>query len=83
MKYQKFFLKSKTIWGAVLTLLIAIAPLLLEGVEQGFTNEHVGSIIALAVSTLWTIYSRYIAQGNLYTPYGFPGRSYISSRGDY
>ena len=80
MKYQKFFLKSKTIWGAILTLFIAIAPLILEGLEMGFTHEQVGSIITLTFTTIWTMYSRYMATGSLYTPNGFPGRSYISSR---
>ena len=78
MKYQKFILHSKTFWSAILTLAISVLPLILEGIEQGFSEEHWGSIIAVTASTLWTIYNRYIAVGTLYTPKGLPGRNYIS-----
>ena len=83
MRSQKFILHSKTLWSAILTLMIAILPLILEGIEQGFSDEHWGSIIAVTASTLWTIYNRYIAHGSLYTPPGLPGRDYVSPSDNY
>ena len=83
MRSQKFILHSKTLWSAILTLAISILPLILEGVEQEFSEELLGSIIALTASTLWTIYNRYIAHGSLYTPQGLPGRDYVSPSDNY
>ena len=83
MKHQKFILHSKTFWSAILTLAIAICPKILEGLEQGFSEEHLGEIIALTATTLWTIYNRYVARGTLYKPQGLPGRDYISPTDNY
>ena len=83
MKHQKFIFYSKTVWSAILTLAISVLPLILEGLEQGFSEEHLGEIIALNGSTLWTIYNRYIARGSLYTPPGLPGRDYVSPSDNY
>ncbi len=83
MRSQKFIFHSKTLWSAILTLAIAILPLILEDIEKGFSEEILGSIIALTASTLWTIYNRYIAHGNLYTTQGLPGRNYVSPSDNY
>ncbi len=80
MKRQKFILHSKTIWSTLITLALAVLPHLLDGVEQGFSEEQLGTIIAVTATSLWTIYNRYIAQGSLYTPNGIPGRSYVPFR---
>lgn len=77
MNGQKFILESKTVWSSILTLLIAICPLLLQGVEQEFNEVLIGKIVGLLITTGLTIRSRYLAQGSLYTPRGFPGRSYV------
>ena len=77
MSGQKFILHSKTVLSAILTLLIAVCPLLLQGVEQGFSEVLIGEIVALLVTTGLTILNRYTAQGRLYTPRGLPGRSYV------
>ena len=76
MKSQKFILHSRTIWSSILTLLIAVCPMLLEGVEGGFTEASLGQIIGVIVSTLMTILSRYHTDGEIYTPRGLPGRDY-------
>ena len=76
MREQKFFFKSKTIASALLTLLLAIIPQLIEGVENDFPLEQVILIVATVLSTSGTILSRYHAQGEIYTPDNFPGRSY-------
>ena len=77
MNGQKFFLYSKTVWWAIFTFLIAVCPLLLQGLEQGFNEVLIGEIIGLLITTGLTLRSRYLAQGTLYTPHGFPGRSYV------
>lgn len=76
MKSQKFILHSKTVLSALLTLLIAVCPLLLEGVESEFTEASTGQIIGVIVTTLLTILSRYHTKGEIYTPRGLPGRDY-------
>ncbi|ELS04805.1 hypothetical protein Xen7305DRAFT_00045410 [Xenococcus sp. PCC 7305] len=79
MKPQKFFFKSKTVWGAIITFLIAVLPLLQEAIAADFSHETVGATIAISLSTLWTMYGRFKAHGSLFTPHGFPGPSYIPS----
>ena len=76
MTNQKFIFKSKTIVSALLTLLLAIIPQLIEGVENDFPLEQVILIVATVLSTSGTILGRYHAQGEIYTPDKLPGRSY-------
>ena len=77
MNGQKFFLHSKTVCWAICTLLVAICPLVIQGLKQGFDAVLIGEIVGLLVTSGLTLRSRYFAQGALYTPRGFPGRSYV------
>lgn len=77
MKHQKFIFHSKTVISAILTLLISVCPLLLRGINEGFSEALTGEIIAILVTSILTIRSRYHAQGTLYTPRGLPGRDYV------
>ena len=77
MSQQKFLLNSQTVLSAILTFLIAVCPLLLEGVNGEFNEAILTQLISLTITFFWNIHSRYRAQTTLYTPRGLPGRDYI------
>ena len=77
MREQKFLFQSQTVLSAILTFLIAVCPLLLEGVNGEFNEALIGQIITLTITFFWNVRSRYLAQTTLYTPRGLPGRDYI------
>ena len=79
MKQQKFILKSKTVWGALITLFLAVSPYLQDGIENGMTRNHWLQISSILLGTASTIVGRYKARGEIYTPHGLPGRDYISA----
>ena len=83
MKSQKYILHSKTIWGALLTLAMAIGPTALEGIEDGFSTGRLIQIAATLLTTAGTIAGRYTAKGDIYTPHGLPGRDYVSASDQY
>jgi len=78
MKQQKFILKSKTVWSALFTLFVAITPEIQHGLEHGINSVRWWKIAAITFTTTGTVLSRYVARGELYTPYGFLGRDYVS-----
>lgn len=64
--------KSKTLWGALITLWLAINPDLREFFEESRlpTGAEYFDLLSLVISTGITIYGRYTA----HTPLNLPGQ---------
>ncbi|PSB26252.1 hypothetical protein [Stenomitos frigidus] len=74
----KSIFKSKTFWGAVLTAVAAIAPIVAKSVNDYQENHKidpnsVAQIVVVLATTGVTILGRLDASGPVYTPNGFPG----------
>ena len=60
---EKHFLKSKTIWGAIVAALPALIPLL--GAETATSIETVGSSVVTLIGAIIAIYGRVKAEGKI------------------
>jgi hypothetical protein len=70
----KSIFASKTFWGAVLTLLIAIAPKVGEMIDRrNVDGASISQLVVLFGTTTLTIMGRIDAKQPLYTPDGLPG----------
>ena len=78
MSKQKIITKSWTIWSALLTLAIALSPILEQGVETEFEDFDWLGAVSILLTTSSTIFGRYRAKEQIYTPHGLPGRDYVS-----
>jgi hypothetical protein len=74
----KSVLQSKTIWGAALTAIASIAPIIAKNIT-GYQNtgkidpNDIAQIVVVLATTGLTIIGRLDASGPVYTPDGFPG----------
>jgi len=80
MKKQKYFFHSKAIVSSILTLLLAVIPHLIEGVNTEFSGGLILLIISTVCTSMGSILGRYHAEGEIYTSKGFPGRNYTPVR---
>ena len=78
MKRQKSIFQSKTVRTALINHGLAIMLAIQQANEQGFNQNTFVEILTFTVLGLATIYYRYTAKGELYTPNGLPGRDYVS-----
>ncbi|MCY7273720.1 MAG: hypothetical protein LH702_08230 [Phormidesmis sp. CAN_BIN44] len=74
----KSLFQSRTFWGAVLTAIASISPVIAKNVsdyqEKGKIDPNSVSQIAVVLATTGlTILGRLDATAPLYTPNGFPG----------
>jgi hypothetical protein len=74
----KSVFQSKTIWGAALTAIASIAPILAKNVTDYQTSgkidpNDIAQIVVVLATTGLTIIGRLDANGPVYTPNGFPG----------
>lgn len=75
--HAKSLFKSKTFWGAIATFWLAILPDL-KGLATELQAEqlnHLIHIVTVLTSTAVTIYGRYVASIEVYTPGWMPGRN--------
>ncbi len=74
----KSMIQSKTIWGAVLTAIASIAPIIAKNITDyqntgGVDPNDIAKIVVVLATTGLTIIGRIDASGPVYTPNGFPG----------
>jgi hypothetical protein len=75
---RKSIFQSKTFWGAVLTAIAAISPVVAKNVEE-YQNtgkidpNSVSQIVVVLATTGLTILGRIEATEPVYTPKGLPG----------
>lgn len=77
---SKSIFQSKTFWGAALTAVAAIAPVIGQNVadyqEKGKVDPNsVAQIVVILATTGLTIMGRIEANTLVYTPNGLPGRN--------
>lgn len=75
---SKSVFRSKTLWGAVLTLIAAVAPIAAKEYEAfqqtgKITPTGVSNIVVISATTALTILGRVEATERIHTPKGFPG----------
>lgn len=70
----KSIFASRTFWGAMLTLVVAIAPKVGEMVDnKKVDGANISQLIVLFGTTTLTIIGRVDAKRPIYTPDGVPG----------
>ncbi|NDJ19933.1 hypothetical protein [Myxacorys almedinensis] len=74
----KSVFQSKTFWGAILTAIAAISPVVAENIEEYQTTgkidpNSVSQVVVVLATTGLTILGRIDATEPLYTPNGMPG----------
>lgn len=73
-KAAKSIFQSKTFWGATLTAVAAIAPIIGEAVEaKKFTVNDTVKVVVLLATTGATLVGRVQAESEVYTPNLAPG----------
>ncbi|MGJ3247883.1 MAG: hypothetical protein ACFE0I_17615 [Elainellaceae cyanobacterium] len=75
---HKSIFQSNTVWGAVLTAIAAVSPIIAQQVEdyqtEGNVDPHaVSDIVIIMAGTTATILGRMNASSKVYTPKGMPG----------
>ncbi|WNZ44025.1 hypothetical protein Q2T42_19515 [Leptolyngbya boryana CZ1] len=75
---SKSMVQSKTIWGAVLTAIASIAPLIAKSItayqNTGKTDlNDIAQMVVILATTALTIIGRIDASAVVYTPDGMPG----------
>ncbi|MCL1463243.1 hypothetical protein [Argonema galeatum] len=70
----KSIFESKTFWGAALTALAAIAPIIGDAVSKHeLSVQHTVNIVIILATTGATVAGRVQAESPVFTPDGFPG----------
>lgn len=70
----KSIFSSKTFWGAALTAVAAIAPILGDAVRKHeLSVQHTVNIVIILATTGATVAGRVQAESSIYTPDGLPG----------
>ncbi|MGG6264543.1 hypothetical protein [Leptolyngbya sp. AN10] len=70
----KSILASRTFWGAMLTLIVAIAPKVGEMVDnKRIDGASISQLVVLFGTSTLTILGRVDAKRPIYTPDGLPG----------
>ena len=70
---QKSIFLSMCFWGAVLTFIEGIRPLVTDTLSQGFTIDIAFDYMVFFVGFAVTILGRMKARSSIYTPKFFPG----------
>ncbi|MGJ3252250.1 MAG: hypothetical protein ACFE0J_14145 [Elainellaceae cyanobacterium] len=75
---HKSIFQSNTVWGAVLTAIAAVSPIIAQQVEdyqtEGRVDPHaVSDVVIIMAGTTATILGRMNASSKVYTPKGMPG----------